>query len=129
MDKSLYNLPLIHIHTPMATELPCKELACPSGATWFSVLPKDTRMCGQEELGIELPTLRLVDDPLLPAANKSDANKIVYIVYLLPDGVGSVRFKDMCEWTALDIYRTPENLWAKLMNPAWGDVLMKHLVF
>lgn len=37
MDKALYNfLPLIHPHTPVVVELPCKVLALPPEATWNS---------------------------------------------------------------------------------------------
>ena len=63
--KALYNGPFIHtlggeaashIHTPM--------VATTGGKVGFSVLPKDTLTCRQEEPGFEPPTLGSLDDLL-----------------------------------------------------------------
>ena len=71
-----------HSHIAAAAELPCKALACPSGATWGS------ESCSRilwhmawEESGIKLPTLGLTDDPLylLSHSRPSDIQTFINI--------------------------------------------------
>ena len=53
--------PHSHIHTPMVAGY---AYQLTGGNVGFSVLPKDTSTCGQEEPGFEPPTFRSLDDLL-----------------------------------------------------------------
>lgn len=81
-----YNLPLIHTHSHTdGDEAATQGAGPPIGSNSFQCLH-------QRHVCVDRTTNPvIIRQP--PPANKIDANKLVYIVYLLSDEVGNVEFK------------------------------------